>query len=86
MAMSFGEMSPSRCHHWDSFFAHLEVMGLLVVFDITGLKHGSSAFRIVSKLAHSCGFEIGWIESELVVGSYLIKGILIAHVFISGEV
>ena len=61
-------------------------MSLLIILYITGLEYGSSAVRVVSELAHCCSFEIGWIESELIVSAYLIEGILISHMFISCEV
>ena len=84
--MSFREMSPSGCHHWDALFTHLEVMGFLIILHITSLEYGSSAIGVVPEFAHSCSFEIGWVESKLVVSAYLIESILITHVFISCEV
>ena len=61
-------------------------MGLLIIFYISCFEHGGSAVRVVSELAHCCGLEIGWVESELIVSSYLIQCILITHMFISSEV
>ena len=84
--MLFGEMTPGRSHHWGALLSEIEVALLLVVLDISGLKNSFSSPWIVHEFTSSCGLEICWVSSKLVVSSYLVERILIAHELISREI
>ena len=85
-SMSLGKVGPCWSHHWYAFFSHWEMMRFLIIFNITGFENCCSTIGVISEFAHCCSFKIGWIEAKLIMSSYLIQCILIAHVLICCEV
>jgi len=58
----------------------------LIILDISRLENWCSLFRIISKFAFCRGFEICWVCAQLVMSTYLIESILVAHMLILREI
>lgn len=76
------KMRPSWCHFRHRLVSKSKVMRFLVVFDSTCLEHWSSISWIIPELISSWALEVGSVDSKSVVGSYLIKCILISEEFV----